>query len=67
MDAIRAGAIWIAGRILVAIIVFQILAVGSPFDSSLSPLLRLVALVAVPGTIELAVAGWLVLEETNRF
>ena len=67
MNAIRAGAIWVAGRILAALVVFQLLAVGSPFDSSLSPLVRLVALVAVPGTIELAVAGWWVLEETNTF
>ena len=67
MNAIRAGTIWVTGRILAAIIVFQILAVGSPVNSSLSPLLRLVALVAVPGTIELAVAGWLVLKETNTF
>lgn len=67
MNAIRAGAIWVTGRILAALVVFQILAVGSPFDSGLSPLVRLVALVAAPGTIELAVAGWLVLEKTTRF
>jgi len=67
MHPIRAGAIFVTGRILAAVIVFEILAIGSPLDSSLSPLLRVIALLAVPGTIELAVVGWLVLKETNRF
>lgn len=67
MNRIHGAGIWVAWRIMLAMIAFQIFTVGSPFDTTLSPALRAVVLVAVPGTIESVAAGWLVLDKTNKF
>lgn len=44
---------WIFGRILLALIIFQILGVAMPWEPGLSAVARLIAVAAVPGVFEL--------------
>jgi hypothetical protein len=44
---------WILGRFLAAVIVFQLLGLGAPFNPELSAWARLVAVAAIPGSIEI--------------
>jgi hypothetical protein len=54
---------WIIGRVVFAIVIFQILGVAAPWNPNLAPLIRLLAIAATPGSVELAVAVGTVLFE----
>jgi hypothetical protein len=55
MSDLKAVAGWIFGRFLVALIVFQILGLGAPWEPELSATARLLAIAVTPGSIELLV------------
>jgi len=67
MNKFFAVAGWIGGRFLIAMLVFQILGVGSPWESALSPTVRLLTVVAIPGSIEILVIGAYLIDETSGF
>ena len=65
MNKLAGIAGWIGGRFIIALIVFQILGVGSPLNSSVAPVVRLLAVVAIPGAIEIVAVGVYLMDETS--
>ena len=52
---------WIFGRILFAILVFQILGLAPPWNAPFASTAQLLAIAATPGSIELLALTWRIL------
>lgn len=59
---LRELAVWLVGRLLAAVVVFQMLSIV-PWGPNLGPVARLIAVAAIPGSIELVVGGWILLND----
>jgi hypothetical protein len=61
--AVKELGVWVLGRIVFAVVFFQFLG-AVPWEPGLGPVVRLIAIAATPGSIELiAVVGWVLSED----